>query len=173
MTPEAPVIEALDIAAGVLLVLGGFLSLAAGIGLNRFPDALSRLHAATKPQILGLVFVVLALALSVRSGAVLLLLVPVVVFQMLTAPIAAHMVGRAGYRTGDFDAGTLIVDELAEDIASAGRGDLPGGELPGGELPGGEARPLPDDPRGASADPRADASPDASADASGRGAGPA
>ncbi|WAB81808.1 monovalent cation/H(+) antiporter subunit G [Microcella daejeonensis] len=168
MTPEAPVIEALDIAAGVLLVLGGFLSLAAGIGLNRFPDALSRLHAATKPQILGLVFVVLALALSVRSGAVLLLLVPVVVFQMLTAPIAAHMVGRAGYRTGDFDAGTLIVDELAEDIASAGRGDLPGGELPGGE-----AQPPPDDPRGASADPRADASPDASADASGRGAGPA
>lgn len=128
MTPDAPVVEALDIAAGVLLVLGGFLSLAAGIGLNRFPDALSRLHAATKPQILGLVFVVLALALSARSGAVLLLLIPVVVFQMLTAPIAAHMVGRAGYRTGDFDAGTLITDELADDIASAGRGDLPGGE---------------------------------------------
>ncbi len=128
MTPDAPVTEALDIVAGVLLVLGGFLSLAAGIGLNRFPDALSRLHAATKPQILGLVFVVLALALSVRSGAVLLLLIPVVVFQMLTAPIAAHMVGRAGYRTGDFDAGNLVADELADDIASAGRGDLPGGE---------------------------------------------
>ncbi len=133
MTPETPVIETLDIAAGVLLVLGGFLSLAAGIGLNRFPDALSRLHAATKPQILGLVFVVLALALSVRSGAVLLLLIPVVVFQMLTAPIAAHMVGRAGYRTGDFDPGTLVADELAEDIASAGRGDLPGGEAETGD----------------------------------------
>lgn len=154
MTPDAPVIETLDIVAGVLLVLGGFLSLAAGIGLNRFPDALSRLHAATKPQILGLVFVVLALALSVRSGAVLLLLIPVVVFQMLTAPIAAHMVGRAGYRTGDFDPGIMVADELADDIASAGRGDLPGGEAETGEgVPTSAA--------------------EAAADASGKDAGPA
>ena len=123
----------LDIGAGVFLVLGGVLSLAAGVGLIRFPDAVSRLHAATKPQILGLVFVVIALALSVRSGAALLLLIPVVVFQMLTAPISAHMVGRAGYRTGDINADTLVSDELAADIASAGRGDLRGGaeEYPG------------------------------------------
>ena len=125
----------LDIAAGIFLVLGGVLSLAAGVGLIRFPDAVSRLHAATKPQILGLIFVVIALALSVRSGAALLLLIPVVVFQMLTAPISAHMVGRAGYRTGDIDASTLVSDELAADIASAGRGDLRGGEE---EYPGDE-----------------------------------
>ena len=125
MIDAAPVAGILDIIAGVLLIGGALLSLAAAIGLLRFPDALSRLHAATKPQILGLVLVVLALALSQRSWASLLLLTPVVVLQMLTAPISAHMVGRAGYRTGDFDASTLVADELAGDVADAGRSDLP------------------------------------------------
>lgn len=120
----------LDIAAGVLVIGGAVLSLAAAVGLVRFPDALSRLHAATKPQILGLILVVIALALSVRNGAVLLLLTPVVVLQMLTAPISAHMVGRAGYRTGDFDPDTLMTDELAADVAGAGRSDLPGAAEP-------------------------------------------
>ena len=102
----------LDLAAAVCLLLGALLSLAAGIGLVRFPDALSRLHAATKPQVLGLIFIVIAIALSARSLSVLLALVPVVVFQMLTAPIAAHMIGRAGYRTKNFRRELLAVDEL-------------------------------------------------------------
>lgn len=44
-----------DLIAAILLVLGGILTLAAGVGLVRFPDAPSRLHASTKPQVLGLV----------------------------------------------------------------------------------------------------------------------
>ena len=117
----------LDLVAAILLVVAAFLTLAAAIGLIRFPDALARLHAATKPQILGLLLAVLALALGVRSWAVLLLLIPVVVFQLLTAPIAAHMVGRAGYRTGEFVDDSLVIDELAPDIDAAGNAELPGG----------------------------------------------
>lgn len=130
MVDAEPWASILDIVAGVLLVGGALLSLAAAVGLVRFPDALSRLHAATKPQILGLVLVVVALALSQRSWAALLLLTPVIVLQMLTAPISAHMVGRAGYRTGDFDPTTLVVDELAADVADAGRSDLSGSSDP-------------------------------------------
>lgn len=111
----------LDLAAAVLLVLGAFLSLVAGIGLLRFPDALSRLHAATKPQILGLIVVLAAIALEDRSWTTLLALAPVLIFQMLTAPISAHMVGRAGYRTGNFRADTLYVDDLEEAIEQASR----------------------------------------------------
>jgi multicomponent Na+:H+ antiporter subunit G len=122
-----PVATILDGVAAVLILLAAFLTLAAAVGLLRFPDALARLHAATKPQILGVIFVVVALALSVRSWTVLLLLIPVVVFQLLTAPISAHMVGRAGYRSGDYEPETLAVDELAPDVAAAGRSDLPGG----------------------------------------------
>ena len=114
----------LDITAAVLLLLGGALSLAAAVGLVRFPDALARLHAATKPQILGLILIVLALSLSVRSGTVLLLLVPVVLFQMVTSPISAHMVGRSGYRAGAYDPDGLVADELGPDIAEASRSEL-------------------------------------------------
>lgn len=109
----------IDIASAVCLVLGALLSLAAGIGLLRFPDALSRLHAATKPQVLGLAFILAAIALESRSWSTLLVLAPVLVLQMLTAPISAHMVGRAGYRTGNFRADLMVTDELDDVVDRA------------------------------------------------------
>jgi multicomponent Na+:H+ antiporter subunit G len=113
----------LDLAAAVLLVLGGVLSLAAGVGLVRFPDALSRLHAATKPQVLGLVFVILAIALASRNWSTILALAPVLLFQMLTAPISAHMVGRAAYRTENFREDLLVADDLHDAIERASSAD--------------------------------------------------
>lgn len=117
----------LDTAAVICVFLAAVLSVAAGIGILRFPDALSRLHAATKPQIFGLLLVIAAIALDQRSFATLLALVPVFVFQSLTAPVAAHMVGRAAYRTGQLDTATLVVDELGPAIE---RSDLYGPRLP-------------------------------------------
>ena len=116
-----------DVLAAVLLIVAALLTLAAAIGLIRFPDPLSRLHAATKPQVLGLILVVLALELSTRSAVVFFMLIPVIVLQLLTAPISAHMVGRAGYRNGDVDMDNLLVDELAPDVDAAGHTDLAGG----------------------------------------------
>jgi multicomponent Na+:H+ antiporter subunit G len=109
----------LDGLTALFLVLGGALSLLAGIGLLRYPDALSRLHAATKPQILGLAFVLAAIALNDRQWTTLLALAPVLLFQVLTTPISGHMVGRAGYRTGNFRRELLVADELVDDIDRA------------------------------------------------------
>lgn len=111
--------QILDIAALVCLVLAALLSAAAGVGLLRFTDSLSRLHAATKPQIFGLLLVIAAVAIDERSFGVLLSLVPVFVFQALTAPTAAHMVGRAAYRTGQLDGDTILVDELGPAVERA------------------------------------------------------
>lgn len=111
----------LDLAAAASLVLGALFALTASIGIIRFPDVPSRLHAATKPQIFGLMLVMLAIALADRSWATLLALVPVIVLQMLTAPISAHMVGRAGYRTGNVDESTLVEDDLAAAVDRATR----------------------------------------------------
>lgn len=115
----------LDILTGVCLVLGAFLSFAAGVGLLRFPDAIARMHATTKPQILGLIFIVAAIALQDRRWTTLLVLLTILLFQMMTAPISAHMVGRAGYRTGVVAPGSLLVDELKDaiDAAQAESGD--------------------------------------------------
>lgn len=109
----------LDGAAYVCLLGAVVLSVAAAIGLLRFPDALSRLHAATKPQIFGLLLVIAAIALEQRSWGTLLALLPVFVFQTLTAPVSAHMVGRAAYRTGQIDTESLVIDELGPAIERA------------------------------------------------------
>lgn len=110
-----------DVLASVCLLGGALLAFAAGVGVVRFPDLLSRMHAATKPQVLGLVLVLLGLALRLRSGPAVWMLVLVAVFGMLTSPVAAHMVGRAGYRTGKVRHELLVVDELTADQESADR----------------------------------------------------
>ena len=78
----------------------------------------SRLHAATKPQVLGLLLICIAIALSQRSiGGILIgaaLVAPVVLMQFATAPLSAHMVGRQAYRNGTTDQRHLVVDELAD-----------------------------------------------------------
>nr|WP_314842259.1 monovalent cation/H(+) antiporter subunit G [uncultured Microbacterium sp.] len=107
-----------DVTVLVLILVGAILCLSAAVGLLRFRDVPSRLHAATKPQVLGLVFICLAIALSMRTvGGILLglaLVAPVVLMQFATAPLSAHMVGRQAYRNGTTDERSLIVDELAD-----------------------------------------------------------
>lgn len=113
----------LDAVVAVCLIVGGLLSLVAGIGLIRFPDVLSRMHAATKPQVLGVLFMLLAQAVSLRNGADLATLVLVGAFQLATAPLTAQMIGRAAYRTGRVRRDRLVVDELADRDATAGPAD--------------------------------------------------
>lgn len=93
----------LDVAALACLLFGAVLCLLAAIGLLRFPDLLSRMHAATKPQVLGILLILLAVGLSLRSWPVVGTLVLVGVFQMLTAPISSHMISRSAVRTGQID----------------------------------------------------------------------
>ena len=58
---------AADVLAAVCLLGGAFFALVAAIGVVRLPDLLSRMHAATKPQVIGLLLVVTGLALSLRD----------------------------------------------------------------------------------------------------------
>ncbi|WP_319462284.1 monovalent cation/H(+) antiporter subunit G [Micromonospora sp. RTP1Z1] len=96
------------------LTAGALLSLAAGIGVLRFPDVLDRMHAATKPQVLGVLLLLAGVALRLRTPSDLGMLALVAVFQLATAPVAAQMVGRAAYRSGRVDRALLDTDELAE-----------------------------------------------------------
>lgn len=106
--------ELLDTIALILALIGGLLCVTAAIGLLRFHDVPTRLHAATKPQVLGLILICIALALSLRSWPVVAFLVPVVLIQLASAPVSAHMVARQAYRNGTIDERSLYVDELAE-----------------------------------------------------------
>src|SRR5690554_1856128 len=111
----------LDIAAISLVLLAGILSLAAGVGLLRLPDTLQRLHAGAKPQVLGVIVICIALMLRTPSLPVLALGSLVIVFQMLTQPIAAHMAVRTAYRQDAYIAELMVVDEMADDVHRAER----------------------------------------------------
>ena len=105
----------LDVIAGVALILGATLTLLAAVGLLRLPDVLSRMHVVTKPQGLGLLLLLLGAALRLRNGFDITTIVLVAVFQLVTAPVAANLVGGAAYRTGERCRSAVARDELAEE----------------------------------------------------------
>lgn len=140
-TPGPMLDPILDGIAAVCLVVGGLMSLAAGIGLLRFPDLHSRMHAATKPQVLGLLMFVLAAAITWRSWELAAIALLTWGVQILTAPVSAHMVSRAGYRTRHFKRDQLVVDELASAVDRIARGDTSRPELDRELRPGEEPRP--------------------------------
>ena len=90
----------LDVASGVLLVVGALFTLVGAIGLHRLPTLYARMHPATKPATLGVLLCALAAALQLSAVEDVSLLVLVVVFQFVTAPVAAHVIARS-HRDGD------------------------------------------------------------------------
>lgn len=110
---------ALDVLAAVLLLSGGTLALAASVGVLRFVDVLSRMHAATKPQVLGILLCLAGAGVRLRDSVDLWMLVLAGAFQLVTAPVSAHLIGRVGYRTRHVRRDRLHVDELAgQDVDS-------------------------------------------------------
>jgi multicomponent Na+:H+ antiporter subunit G len=101
-----------DVIAAACLVLGALLTLIAAIGILRFPDVLTRMHSATKPQVLGLLVVLVGLGFRLREPRSIGMLALVALFQLVTSPIASHMVGRASFRAGQVRRDLLVVDEL-------------------------------------------------------------
>ncbi|MCP2030111.1 multicomponent Na+:H+ antiporter subunit G [Okibacterium sp. HSC-33S16] len=106
-----------------LVMVAALMCCAAGIGLFRFPDVLSRLHAATKPQILGLMCACGAVAVNSPRISTFLLFTAIIIFQGLTAPITAHMVARAAYRSNHLRRDLLIRDELETRVERIERGE--------------------------------------------------
>lgn len=86
-----------DYISGILLVAGALFSLTATIGVLRFPDVYTRLHAAAKAGPVGAGLVLLAVAIAVFSLPVALRALVGIVFLILTAPVAAHLIARAAY----------------------------------------------------------------------------
>lgn len=106
-----------EIASGIFVLAGSTLCFFGGLGLLRFPDMLSRLHAATKPQILGMILIFVGVAIYLRSPSSVGVLLLIALFQIMTAPVAGHMLARAAYRTGQIKSESIVLDELAEHYA--------------------------------------------------------
>jgi len=88
----------IEIAAGLFLLFGGLFCFIAGLGVMRLPDVLTRMHASTKAGVLGSSLVLIAAALFFGENEVTARVIAIILFLMLTAPIGAHMLGRAAVR---------------------------------------------------------------------------
>jgi multicomponent Na+:H+ antiporter subunit G len=84
-----------DILIGILLLAGATFVLIAAIGIVRLPDLLTRMHASTKAGTLGALLILAGLAIHQGTGDVISKVVAATLFLLLTAPISAHMIGRA------------------------------------------------------------------------------
>lgn len=88
----------LDIFTIIAVLAGAFFFLAGTVGLLRFPDALTRLHALTKADNLGLGLVVLGLLPRAQGPLGALKLVGVWVLVLLASGTVAQLIGRAARR---------------------------------------------------------------------------
>ncbi|OYN85129.1 monovalent cation/H(+) antiporter subunit G [Parenemella sanctibonifatiensis] len=92
--------QILEVAGVLCLFIGSAMSFTAAIGVLRFPDMVSRIHVSAKPQTLGLLIVLLGVSLTLQELAAYGMMLVIATFQVVTAPLAAHMIGRSGFRRG-------------------------------------------------------------------------
>jgi len=104
----------IDLITAILVIVGALFAFAAGLGVLRLPDVLIRMHASTKAGTLGCGLILVAVAVYFGETGVVARSIAAIIFLLATAPIAAHMIGRAAYRTGVPMWRGMSIDELAE-----------------------------------------------------------
>ncbi|MGX5654700.1 monovalent cation/H(+) antiporter subunit G [Geodermatophilus nigrescens] len=102
-----------EVIASVLLLTGALLAVLAALGLLRLPDVGARLQAASILQGPGLALLAAGAAV-LAPGADAWKLVLAVLFQLATAPVLAHLIGRAAHRAGV--GRSLVRDDLGERV---------------------------------------------------------
>lgn len=85
----------IEILAGVFMLGGAAFTLIAAVGIIRLPDVLTRMHASTKAGTLGATLILLAAAFIFGATSATVKCILAILFLLLTAPLAAHMIGRA------------------------------------------------------------------------------
>jgi multicomponent Na+:H+ antiporter subunit G len=89
-----------EVLSVIFLIVGSLFLLLASIGVVRMPDLFTRMSAATKAATLGASFMLLAVAIHFPGLGVTARALAGIVFFFLTAPVAAHIIGRAAYFVG-------------------------------------------------------------------------
>jgi multicomponent Na+:H+ antiporter subunit G len=86
-----------DVIIMILSALGVLFIILAGIGMLKMPDFYMRVSISTKAITLGVGLILIASAVSFNEFSVTSRVIAIIIFIILTAPVAAHMIGRAAY----------------------------------------------------------------------------
>lgn len=114
-----------DIVSLILILPGAFFVFTAAVGVVRFKDTMSRVHAITKPQTTGVLMLMTGTIIRVVSSAdfsfaergdlgIIFLLI---IFALMTSPVVAQRLGRVSRREGLYGA----QDEMSRNDAPADR----------------------------------------------------
>ena len=103
-----------DWIVAVLMVLGSLCMLLAALGVARMPDLFMRMQAATKAATMGAGLMVLAVALFFGDMGTVMRAGLVIAFIFITAPVSAHLIGRAAYFVGVPLWEGTVIDELRD-----------------------------------------------------------
>lgn len=103
------------------MLAGAFFVAVAALGVLRMPELYARMHSSTKAGTLGLGLILLSVVLHFGSLGIGARALATLVFVALTAPVGAHVVGRAAYYTGTPLWKGTVVDEIQERIGEKGR----------------------------------------------------
>jgi multicomponent Na+:H+ antiporter subunit G len=96
-----------------IVLSGSAFALIAAIGLNRFPDVYSRMHAASKAGTVGSGLLLLALGVHSGDPAVFARATAGFFFFVLTAPVSAHLLAVAALKAGYPMTNRSVCNEMA------------------------------------------------------------
>ena len=100
--------------AAFLILLGSLFALVGAIGIVRLPDVYARSHAASKAGTIGSGLAMLAIAVSAPEIYVATRAIAGLLFFLLTAPVAAHLLMNAAYRAGYPMWRGAVIDEMSK-----------------------------------------------------------
>jgi multicomponent Na+:H+ antiporter subunit G len=89
-----------DVISLILMLIGAFFMFVAAVGVTRMPDLFLRMSATSKSATLGAACILLAAAVHFNDFGIITRAVATIAFLFMTAPVAAHRIGRAAYFLG-------------------------------------------------------------------------
>jgi multicomponent Na+:H+ antiporter subunit G len=105
---------ALEVVAAAAILVGGGFGLLAALGLLRFPDLYTRIHAASKAGVVSAGFVLFGLAIVSSDLSIVFRSAIGVAFLLITTPISAHLLARTTYLSGGRTAEVTKTNELQD-----------------------------------------------------------
>ena len=104
----------------VLIVISILFALAGVVGIFRMPDSYTRMQSSTNISTLGILGVIIAGILYsiifLGDVAMAVKLIALLVFYLVTNPIASHAIAKAAYRRGNKPTDKTVCDQLGEDM---------------------------------------------------------
>ena len=89
-----------EITIMILISIGTLFILLAAVGILRMPDLFLRISVTTKAATLGVGLILIGMTLYFSDVSIGTRAIAIILFLLLTAPIGAHLIGRASYFVG-------------------------------------------------------------------------